>query len=241
MRNRKPVFRKTQRAPLPWSVSAGTGLILAAVVAGMARRSPAFSSPLYALAVAVLIVSVMASIKAAAFSRRRTRLLEAHRDLASVKKLSWQDFELIVAEAYRRSGYAVQEVGQGGADGGVDLVLSRGGKTTLVQCKRWQSNVGAPMIREMFGLLVHHGAQEAKIVSASGFTKAAREFVVDKPVELVDGEALLVLIDSVRTNRKAQSTVCLCGAYMTKRQSGTSVFLGCSRYPDCRVTKTYPA
>ncbi|WP_350029922.1 MULTISPECIES: hypothetical protein [unclassified Caballeronia] len=28
---------------------------------------------------------------------------------------------------------------------------------------------------------------------------------------------------------------------MTRRQSGTSVILGCSRYPNCRVTRLYPA
>lgn len=237
MRNRKLRAAKNRR-PLPWSVSAGTGLIAAAALAGMARRSPEYHLPLLALAVVVLLASFVVSIQSAAFARRRAQLLDRHQDLASIKRLSWQDFEQIVSEAYRRLGYAVEEIGQGGADGGVDLVLSREGKKALVQCKRWNSSVGAPVAREMFGLLVHHGADSVKIVCASGFTKEARAFSEGKPIELVDGEALVALVRSVRSTQ-IDSKTCLCGAPMKLRQSktGGESFLGCTRFPDCRVTR----
>ncbi|MFX1767987.1 restriction endonuclease [Paraburkholderia sp. A1RI-2L] len=237
MRNRKLRAAKNRR-PLPWSVSAGSGLIVAAILAGMARRSPEFHWPLLALAVVVLLASFVVAMQSAVFASRRGRLLDGHQDLASIKKLSWQDFELIVSEAYRRLGYAVEEVGQGGADGGVDLVLSSKGKKTLVQCKRWNSSVGAPIVREMFGLMVHHGADAVKIVCASGFTKEARAFSTDKAIELVDGEALVALVRSVRSTQR-DSMTCLCGAPMKVRQSkgGGDPFLGCTRFPDCRVTR----
>ncbi|WP_434716368.1 restriction endonuclease [Paraburkholderia sp. A3RO-2L] len=236
MRNRKPNTSKNRR-PLPWSVSAGVGLIVAAVLAGMARRSPEFHLPLLALVVVILVGSFAISMESVAFARRRARLLEGHQDLASIKKLSWQDFEIIVSEAYRRLGYAVEEVGQGGADGGVDLVLSSKGKKTLVQCKRWNSSVGAPVVREMFGLMVHHRADAVKIVCASGFTKEARAFSEGKAIELVDGEAVVALVRSVRT--QSGPTTCLCGAPMKIRQGkiGGVSFLGCTRFPDCRVTR----
>jgi restriction system protein len=214
------------------------GLIVAAFFAGMARRSHEFHLPLLALAVVVLLGSFVVSIQSAAFERRRAHLLDGHQDLASIRKLSWQSFELIVSEAYRRLGYAVEEVGQGGADGGVDLVLSSKGKKTLVQCKRWNSSVGAPIVREMLGLQIHHGADAVKIVCASGFTKEARAFSADKAIELVDGEALVALVRSVRSPQR-DSTTCLCGAPMKIRQSktGGDPFLGCTRFPDCRVTR----
>lgn len=37
-----------------------------------------------------------------------------------------------------RCGYAVEETGLGGADGGIDLVLRHGGRRILVQCKQWR-------------------------------------------------------------------------------------------------------
>ncbi len=73
----------------------------------------------------------------------------------------------MVGEAYRRQGYAVEESLAGGADGGIDLILRKNGQTTLVQCKRWKTqSVGAPVIREMFGLLAHHGA--ARVIVDGG-------------------------------------------------------------------------
>jgi hypothetical protein len=44
-------------------------------------------------------------------------------DIGSIRRMSWQEFETLVGEAYRRQGYSVEETGGGDADGGVDLIL----------------------------------------------------------------------------------------------------------------------
>jgi len=49
--------------------------------------------------------------------------------------MSWQQFETLVGEGFLRRGGRVKETGGGGPDGGVDLVLSKDGEKTLVQCK----------------------------------------------------------------------------------------------------------
>ena len=41
--------------------------------------------------------------------------------------MTWQEFEMLVGEGFRLQGYSVLESGGGGPDGGVDLVLRRGG------------------------------------------------------------------------------------------------------------------
>lgn len=56
---------------------------------------------------------------------KRQKLLENTDKLESIRQLSWQEFELLVGEYFRRKGYAVQENGGGGADGGIDLVLTK--------------------------------------------------------------------------------------------------------------------
>lgn len=38
---------------------------------------------------------------------RDRRLLDKHKDLTSIRALTWRQFEALVAEAYRRQGYAV--------------------------------------------------------------------------------------------------------------------------------------
>jgi restriction system protein len=60
-------------------------------------------------------------------------------DRGALNDMSWQQFEALVGEAFRRQGYAVTETGGGGADGGIDLSLKKEGETFLVQCKQWKA------------------------------------------------------------------------------------------------------
>ena len=126
---------------------------------------------------------------------RRRRLFDRHGDLQSIQDMNWSDFERLVGEAFRRWGYRVDETGLGGADGGVDLRLRKNGATTLVQCKHWKSNaVGAPYVREMLGLMIHHNAQAIAIVTSGKFTRQAWAFAEGKPIELIDGRKLASMI-----------------------------------------------
>lgn len=109
----------------------------------------------------------------------------------------------MVGEAYRRKGYSVEETGGGGADGGVDLILRSNGKKVLVQCKQWrQRQVGVKVVREMVGLIGHEHADNVVIVTSGSFTAEASSFANGKPVELVDGKALVELIREARKEVK---------------------------------------
>ena len=66
------------------------------------------------------LVSIVAWFK----GRQRRQLLERQTDIESIRDLSWQDFEVLVGEAFRRQGYAVEQSGGGGPDGGVDCPAS---------------------------------------------------------------------------------------------------------------------
>jgi len=60
----------------------------------------------------------------------------AQRTPHALPGMSWQEFELLVGEAFRLQGYGVTELGGAGPDGGVDLVLRKGKEKFLVQCKQ---------------------------------------------------------------------------------------------------------
>ena len=106
--------------------------------------------------------------------RRRAKLLEVQSGLDSITAMSWREFEMLVGEAYRRQGYSVEETDLGGADGGIDLVLRKDGRSQLVQCKQWKSRqVNVSVVREMWGLVAHHGAAGARIVCVGTFTPDA--------------------------------------------------------------------
>jgi restriction system protein len=162
--------------------------------------------------------------------------------------LPWKDFELLVSEAYRRQGYTVQENVGGGSDGGIDLVLSKDGNRSLIQCKNWKSSkVGVTTVRELFGVMTAEGASGGIVVCSGEYTNEAIEFAKGKPITLIDGSALSRLIGDVQKSPRIQPVVnepsCpVCRSPMVLRtakrgkNSGSS-FWGCSRYPKCRGTR----
>ena len=254
---------------LPWWFN----LVLAAIVYfGLKYYVPTieFKNPVFKGIGTVLPnqAGIFASIFVftAAFSAfhawRRGELLDRQTSVKSIKDLPWKDFEYLVSEAYRRQGYAVQENLGGGSDGGVDLVMNKGGERILVQCKNWKSSkVGVTTVRELFGVMTAEGASGGIVVCSGHYTNDATEFAKGKPISLIDGAALSRLIGNVQKSPKIQpslirdvqksetlqpvvnDTACpVCHSPMVLRtakrgKNAGQSFWGCSRYPKCRGTR----
>ncbi len=189
-------------------------------------------------------------------SYRKKKLLDKQKDLNSIKSLSWREFEELVAEAYRRKGYSVVENDGSGPDGGVDLLLRKDGNLFLVQCKQWKSyKVDVRVAREMYGVMTAKHAHGVIIITSGLFTQEAKNFAADKPIDLVEGNQLAVLIGSVHSESgssfvvengsRTSINVCpVCGGELKLRiakkgKNSGKKFWGCSNFPSCRFTKTY--
>jgi restriction system protein len=187
----------------------------------------------------------------------RRKTLAKQTGIESIRALNWSDFELLVGEAYRQQGYEVEEVGGGGADGGIDLKLHRDRGTTIVQCKQWKAwKVGVKPIREFYGVLISERAEKGIFVTSGVFTGEARAFAAGKPLELIDGSALTQLVRPSESSAGSE-TVALhsnddetkpspecprCNGTMKLRtaRKGTaagSQFWGCGAYPACKGTR----
>jgi len=179
--------------------------------------------------------------------RRRSRLFrKALSDPgAAADEIDWQQFERLVGEVFRRQGYAVEETGNAGPDGGVDLVLRKGRKRFLVQCKQWRAlKVGVKVVRELYGVVAAQGAAGGFVVTSGHFTEDARQFAASCKLTLVDGETLDYWISGVQGRSASTPRPCpVCHSPMVRRtvkrgsKAGTQ-FWGCSRYPDCRGTRS---
>lgn len=147
-----------------------------------------------------LTATAIKSLAAGRASHRRAAWVKSQSSLEALRKLSWDQFERLIAEFYSSLGYTVELVGQGGADGGVDIRLrGAGGELVLVQCKHWKSTrVGVAVVREMVGLAMHHGASRIVVVASAGFTKEATQFARGKSVNLIDGP---LLVEMMRAHR----------------------------------------
>ena len=95
----------------------------------------------YLLPVLCLVGAALSAWKR---SKRKSLVqgITASEPAASLDVMTWKEFELLVGEAFRQKGYKVTELGGAGPDGGVDLLLAKGGETTLVQCKQWKAFKG---------------------------------------------------------------------------------------------------
>ncbi len=95
----------------------------------------------------------------------------------------------------RRQGFSVEESGGGGADGGVDLVLSRGSDRDFVQCKQWKARqVGVTTVCELYGVMAARGAAGGHVVASGVFTDEVRRFAEGREIELIGGDRLTALI-----------------------------------------------
>jgi len=122
-----------------------------------------------------------------------------------VAALSWQQFERLIADLFRRQGYAVRETGRdaqrtGVGDGGVDLILTTPespGAEFLVQCKQYKVwSVGEPKVREFYGAMAAWKTRcEGILITCGRFTQAAEAFAAGKPLRLIDGDGLLRLLN----------------------------------------------
>ncbi|APO95761.1 restriction endonuclease [Xanthomonas vesicatoria] len=264
-------------AALPWPVGFVMGIAAYLVVRygiswwfshqggmlsqGFAQQSSGMFAP---LAWTLLGVCWLAALFSYLGTRSRRRFLETRTSLESLAAGGWRQFEHLVGEAFRRQGYSVEETGLGGPDGGIDLILRKDGRRTLVQCKQWKrQQVGVNVVREMYGLLAHHQAHSVKIACIGTYTKDAERFAEGKPIELIGGEQLLEIIRAAKQQAIAPSTsapikiepvfastasttsiavphpICpRCGsAFVQRRNRRTGEhFLGCSQFPKCRGT-----
>ena len=148
--------------------------------------------------------------------------------------------------------------GGGGADGGIDLVLRKGGDKFLVQCKQWKAfTVGVTVVRELYGVMAANGAAGGFVVTSGRFTDDAKAFASGRNITLMDGDALLKLIKQRAGSRATQppsyaepvapkaatTPSCpVCAKAMVQRvakRGGSSgnAFWGCSGFPACRGTR----
>jgi restriction system protein len=180
--------------------------------------------------------------------RKCKQLIILQKSIETLRETHWSDFEELVGEAFRRKGYSVSENMIGGADGGIDLSLSKDGKLHIVQCKQWRSSkVSVSVVREMFGVMKAANAESVFIVASGTFTKDAIAFARGLPIELIGGHELLELITDVQSNVDKSPSIAnetvsqcpKCASPLVKRIAKQGAqkdneFLGCSSFPKCR-------
>jgi restriction system protein len=110
-------------------------------------------------------------------------------------------FEHLIRDLLEAMGYEDVSVTKASGDKGVDVLATvQFGITTItevVQVKRHQGNIQRPVIDQLRGSLVYHGAIRGTVITLSGFSAGARDaalFQNAAPITLIDGEKLVDLL-----------------------------------------------
>lgn len=120
---------------------------------------------------------------------------------ANLAAMEWEDFEHLVAQLFEwefaKNAIEVK-VTRASRDRGVDAILFdpdplRGGKYVL-QAKRYTSTVDVASVRDLYGTVINEGANRGILITTSSYGPDAYEFAKDKPLSLIDGTNLLLML-----------------------------------------------
>ncbi|HEV7803827.1 MAG TPA: restriction endonuclease [Burkholderiales bacterium] len=117
--------------------------------------------------------------------------VDADERLASLRGMSWEEFSALVADAYGRRGYGVTPAERPG----YDFTLTKGGRITLLHCRRWRVNqVGVGPVRDLARAVQREEVSNGICISAGTFSAPAQKLVATEPVTLLFGTELVELV-----------------------------------------------
>lgn len=172
-----------------------------------------------------------------------------------LNEMEWKRFEILCSAVINALGLVSKET-QYGADGGIDIVVSRDKASEpigVVQCKAGEDRIiGIKPVRELFGVMAHGNFKQGMFITTGRYTQEAIDFAQDKIV-LVTGEMLIAKINGMPQGQLQNvldvafegdyrtPTCPKCGVKMVLRESGKgrsagNSFWGCIHYPRCRQT-----
>ncbi len=171
-----------------------------------------------------------------------------------LRSIDWFQFERLVAHACRKLGYAVEVRGGANPDGGIDLVISKEGKSKAVQCKHWKTwSVGVKSVREFLGAMTDGGYQEGIFLTLCGYTEDAHRLAEKHGIEMIDEKGFPQILEATDARFDPEALELLNGlrkvcpkcerelvlrTAMAGRGAGDQ-FWGCSGFPECRFTMPF--
>ena len=127
--------------------------------------------------------------------------------LNAVRNLSWDGYQALIADVFRRKGFEVFPPPEGGPDLDViDMVADRDGQRFLVNCQlRGITEVPLAAVTEMARVVGNYVVSGAYLISDGTFEAGAAEYAPTANIVMIDGEALIDLVveTTLKDERKA--------------------------------------
>ena len=117
----------------------------------------------------------------------------------ALSRIPWQDFEILVANRYRRHGWQVAHFAYGpGVRGGseADLRMEKEGKLALVQCRHESlSPLDARTIERLLAQAADEAADQVIVIASGELPDDARQLAESAGAAIVEGAAVRDMLD----------------------------------------------
>ena len=168
----------------PWWISALVGVAFF----GIARAVFEPVAPWVALP--FLIIAGVVGLK----QMRTVSPSQVDERLQALREMPWEAFSTRIISAYRHEGYEVAAT----QTGAYDFTLTRNGRVTLLQCRRWKVNqLGVGPLQELAKAIIAQEAANGICITTGEISPKAVEFAATNPLTIVSGVALASLIGKV--------------------------------------------
>lgn len=124
----------------------------------------------------------------------RRRLLRNETYLLSMKP---QEFENLIADIFQKRGYSVKQTPYVN-DRGRDAILLKEGQKYVMECKRYDKTknaIGRRSLQILRAAMLEERCKNGIFVTTGRFASTAEEYAQVNNIQLIDGPALLKLID----------------------------------------------
>ena len=114
--------------------------------------------------------------------------------LQALREMHWEIFRSVIMQAYQREGHEIIAVK---ADA-YDFRLTRNGRVTLVQCRRWKvSQLGVGPLQDLSKAIAKEDAANGICITAGGVSPNATQFAAANALAIVSGVELAALVGNI--------------------------------------------
>lgn len=144
-----------------------------------------------AVAVGAVFLIVWVALVVTSGTKRRERL--KYSGIKEIDRMDGRQFEEYLGELFQFQGYEVQ-ITQASHDYGADIILRKDGVKSVVQAKRYSTNVGLEAVQQAYSAINYYEATEAWAVTNFYFTDPAKNLAQANQVRLIERDELIEMI-----------------------------------------------
>lgn len=132
-----------------------------------------------------LIVFLLIVLIAHKLEKYINRKIYLNSSLSKLDHLEGESFEKYVKAIFESKGYKAELTAKS-HDYGADLILTKNGKKTVVQAKRYKSKVGIAAVQQIIAAKAYYKADNCMVFTNNYYTPSAKKLAKVNAVELFD-------------------------------------------------------